>query len=274
MTDERYETGLSIRKEVLGEAHVERSLAAVSDFSRPVQEFVTRACWGDVWSRPGLDRRTRSLLNLVMLTALGRNHELGVHVRGAITNGATEAEIQEAAGGDLLGISRPTVREVLRQLAVEGLVTVVPQRGAVVTALSPDDAADLYEMRASLEALSVRRFVQRPTPEHVAALRAAVEEIERTAASAEPQEQLLAKDRFYEVLFTGSGSAPLQQTVAACRPGCGCCEPRRCPSRDAPRRPRPSCGPSSTPWRRVTGTPRPRPAPVTSRTPPAPHSLG
>jgi 4-carboxymuconolactone decarboxylase len=96
VTDERYEAGLAIRKEVLGEAHVERSLAAVSDFARPVQEFVTRACWGDVWSRPGLDRRTRSLLNLVMLTALGRNHELGVHVRGAITNGATEQEIQEA----------------------------------------------------------------------------------------------------------------------------------------------------------------------------------
>jgi 4-carboxymuconolactone decarboxylase len=96
VTDERYEAGLAIRKEVLGEAHVERSLAAVTDFSRPVQEFVTRACWGDVWSRPGLDRRTRSLLNLVMLTALGRNHELGVHVRGAITNGCTEEEIQEA----------------------------------------------------------------------------------------------------------------------------------------------------------------------------------
>lgn len=94
--DDRYELGLGIRKEVLGEAHVERSLAAVSEFSRPVQEFVTRACWGDVWGRPGLDRRTRSLLNLVMLTALGRNHELGVHVRGAITNGATVEEIQEA----------------------------------------------------------------------------------------------------------------------------------------------------------------------------------
>jgi 4-carboxymuconolactone decarboxylase len=94
--DERYEVGQAIRKDVLGEAHVERALAAVSDFSRPVQEFVTRACWGDVWGRPGLDRRTRSLLNLVMLTALGRNHELGVHVRGAITNGCTEQEIQEA----------------------------------------------------------------------------------------------------------------------------------------------------------------------------------
>jgi DNA-binding GntR family transcriptional regulator len=113
-----------------------------------------------------------------------------------------------------LGVSRATVREVLRQLAAEGLVTVVPQRGAVVTALTPDDAADLYEMRASLEALAVQRFVQRATPEQVVALRDAVAEIERTAGSAEPQDQLHAKDRFYEVLFIGSGSEPLQQTLA------------------------------------------------------------
>jgi DNA-binding GntR family transcriptional regulator len=113
-----------------------------------------------------------------------------------------------------LGVSRATVREVLRQLAAEGLVTVVPQRGAIVTALSPDDAADLYEMRASLEALAVQRFVQRATPAQVADLRAAVEEIERTADGGEPQDQLRAKDLFYEVLFTGSGSEPLQQTLA------------------------------------------------------------
>jgi 4-carboxymuconolactone decarboxylase len=94
-TDARFEDGLAVRKEVLGAAHVERSMANVSEFSRPVQEYVTRACWGDVWSRPGLDRRTRSLLNLVMLTALNRPHELAVHVRGAITNGATVEEIQE-----------------------------------------------------------------------------------------------------------------------------------------------------------------------------------
>lgn len=94
--EDRFERGLAVRKEVVGEAHVERSMAQVSDFSRPVQEWVTRACWGDVWDRPGLDRRTRSLLNLVMLTALGRSHELAVHVRGALTNGVTETEIQEA----------------------------------------------------------------------------------------------------------------------------------------------------------------------------------
>jgi DNA-binding GntR family transcriptional regulator len=113
-----------------------------------------------------------------------------------------------------LGVSRATVREVLRQLAAEGLVTVVPQRGAIVTALSADDAADLYEMRASLEALAVQRFVQRAAPEQVVDLRAAVSEIERTADDGDPQEQLRAKDRFYEVLFRGSGSEPLQQTLA------------------------------------------------------------
>ncbi|GAA4551383.1 GntR family transcriptional regulator [Pseudonocardia xishanensis] len=113
-----------------------------------------------------------------------------------------------------IGVSRATVREVLRQLAAEGLVTVVPQRGAIVTALSADDAADLYEMRASLEALAVQRFVQRATPDQVVALREAVAEIERTAGVAESAEQLAAKDRFYEVLFRGSGSEPLQQTLA------------------------------------------------------------
>jgi len=94
--DGLWEQGLRVRKEVLGADHVERSMAGVSEFSRPVQDFVTRFCWGEVWSRPGLERRTRSLLNVVMLTALNRGHELGVHVRGAITNGCTEEEIQEA----------------------------------------------------------------------------------------------------------------------------------------------------------------------------------
>jgi 4-carboxymuconolactone decarboxylase len=93
--EDGYQRGLRIRREVLGDAHVDRSLAAVSEFSRPIQEYVTASCWGEVWSRPGLDRRTRSLINLAMLTALNRNHELAVHVRGALTNGCTEQEIQE-----------------------------------------------------------------------------------------------------------------------------------------------------------------------------------
>lgn len=90
-----YEAGLDVRREVLGAAHVERSLGQVTEFSRPIQELVTEYCWGAVWGREGLDRRTRSLLNIVTLTALNRMHELGVHVRGAIRNGVTVEEIQE-----------------------------------------------------------------------------------------------------------------------------------------------------------------------------------
>ncbi|HEV7132184.1 MAG TPA: carboxymuconolactone decarboxylase family protein [Gaiellaceae bacterium] len=94
--NENYETGLRVRSQVLGADHVERSLANASEFMRPIQEFVTEYCWGVVWSRPGLGLRERSLLNLGMLTALNRSHELGVHVRGALRNGCTVEEIQEA----------------------------------------------------------------------------------------------------------------------------------------------------------------------------------
>jgi 4-carboxymuconolactone decarboxylase len=96
MTGERFERGLQTRREVLGAEHVDRSLERVTEFSRPVQQLVTEYCWGEIWTRPGLDRKTRSLLNLAMLTALNRMHELAVHVRGAVTNGATDEEIQEA----------------------------------------------------------------------------------------------------------------------------------------------------------------------------------
>ncbi|GAA2643757.1 carboxymuconolactone decarboxylase family protein [Paractinoplanes durhamensis] len=93
--DGRLERGNRVRREVLGDAHVNRSLAQATDFTRVLQEFVTASCWGDVWSRDGIDRRTRSLLNLAMLTALNRPHEFSVHVRGALRNGCTVAEIQE-----------------------------------------------------------------------------------------------------------------------------------------------------------------------------------
>ena len=92
----RFEQGLEVRRAVLGREHVDRSLEQSSEFMRPMQELVTEYCWGAVWTRPGLDRRTRSLLNLGMLTALGKSHELGAHVRGALTNGCSEEEIQEA----------------------------------------------------------------------------------------------------------------------------------------------------------------------------------
>jgi len=94
--DGRYERGLQLRREVLGEDHVARSLENATPFAEPIQQLVTEYCWGEVWSRPGLDRRARSLVNLSMLTALNRNHELGIHVRGALNNGLTREEIQEA----------------------------------------------------------------------------------------------------------------------------------------------------------------------------------
>ena len=92
---DRFEAGMAIRKRVLGEAHVQRSLDNVTEFSRPIQELVTEYCWGAVWTRDGLELRHRSMINLAMLTVLNRGHELGVHVRGAVTNGVTKSEIQE-----------------------------------------------------------------------------------------------------------------------------------------------------------------------------------
>jgi 4-carboxymuconolactone decarboxylase len=95
MNKELFETGLSTRRAVLGDAYVDASIKSADEFSLPLQELVTQYCWGDVWNRPGLDRKTRSLLNLAMLTALNRPHELRLHIRGALNNGATKEEIRE-----------------------------------------------------------------------------------------------------------------------------------------------------------------------------------
>ncbi|MBF4160725.1 carboxymuconolactone decarboxylase family protein [Nocardioides acrostichi] len=95
MNNDLFETGLTNRRAVLGTAYVDASLAAATDFSRDLQEYVTQYCWGDVWDRPGLSFRDRSLVNLGMLTALNRGHEFKVHVRGALNNGVTRDEIKE-----------------------------------------------------------------------------------------------------------------------------------------------------------------------------------
>lgn len=95
MDKNTYESGLAVRKAVLGSEYVEKSLANADDFTRPFQELVTEACWGMIWTRPGLPHKTRSLLNIAMLTALGRTHELKLHIRGALNNGCTKEEIQE-----------------------------------------------------------------------------------------------------------------------------------------------------------------------------------
>jgi len=93
--DSQFDKGLATRKEVMGEDFVVKAFADATDFTRPIQDHITRAAWGDVWQREGLDRKTRSLITVAMLTALGRQHELKGHVRGALNNGASVSEIQE-----------------------------------------------------------------------------------------------------------------------------------------------------------------------------------
>jgi len=93
--DEFYEQGMAVRRAVLGGEHVERAAEAATEFSAPWQEFITRHAWGAVWAREGLDRRTRSVITLTALTALGREHELAMHVRAALRNGLAPEEIAE-----------------------------------------------------------------------------------------------------------------------------------------------------------------------------------
>ncbi len=95
MSRDRFEEGLAVRRAVLGAEYVDKALASADDFNRPLQELVTEYCWGAVWTRPGLDRRSRSLINLAMLTALNRPHEVKLHIRGAINNGLSKEEIAE-----------------------------------------------------------------------------------------------------------------------------------------------------------------------------------
>jgi 4-carboxymuconolactone decarboxylase len=95
MTDDRSAVGRRIRREVLGDAHVDRAEASATPFSEPFQDFITRSAWGDVWARPGLDLRTRSAITLAMLTALRAEGEIAMHVRAAIRNGLVPDEIAE-----------------------------------------------------------------------------------------------------------------------------------------------------------------------------------
>lgn len=122
-TSEGYQAGMAVRRAVLGDEHVDRSLNNADDFDRPMQEFVTEHCWGTVWTRPGLDRRTRSLINIAMLTALRQRNELQLHVRGALNNGCTEDEIREVLLQAMVYCGAPAgldatraVREVLAEI--------------------------------------------------------------------------------------------------------------------------------------------------------------
>lgn len=95
MNPDMYEQGLKIRREVVGDEYVDNAIKNMTDFNRPLQELVTEYCWGEVWGRPDLSRKTRSMINLAMLTALNRSHELKTHIRGALRNGVTKEEIRE-----------------------------------------------------------------------------------------------------------------------------------------------------------------------------------
>jgi len=95
MPSQMFEKGLKIRREVLGSEYVDKALAQADDFNRDFQEYVTEACWGSIWGRPGLTRKQRSLNNLCMLAALNRGQEFEIHFRGALTNGCTLEEIKE-----------------------------------------------------------------------------------------------------------------------------------------------------------------------------------
>ena len=92
---QRYDAGLKTRREVLGADYVDKSIAAQDEFNRPLQELLNTYCWNDVWNRPGLPRKTRSMLNLAMLSALNKPHELRLHLNGALNNGLTKEDIQE-----------------------------------------------------------------------------------------------------------------------------------------------------------------------------------
>lgn len=128
MTDDRLAKGLAIRREVLGAEYVSRSMEQADDFSRPMQELSSTYCWGDIWSREGLSRRDRSLLNIGMISALNRPHELKLHVKAALRNGLTREEIREAllqvavycgipAGMDSTRIAREAITEYDAELA-------------------------------------------------------------------------------------------------------------------------------------------------------------
>lgn len=115
--DEQYQRGLSTRREVMGDAFVDKALAGTTAFTQPIQDHISRAAWGDVWQRDGLDRKTRSLITVAMLTALGKQHELKGHLRGALNNGATVEELQEVLLHAAIYCGIPTSVEAFRTAA-------------------------------------------------------------------------------------------------------------------------------------------------------------
>ena len=114
MNDQQFDEGLAKRKQVMGDAYVDQAMEQADDFSRPLQEFVTRNAWGTVWCRDGLEMKTRSLVTIAMLAALGRSQELKGHVRGALNNGASVDEIREVLMHSAVYCGMPAAIEAFR----------------------------------------------------------------------------------------------------------------------------------------------------------------
>ena len=112
-----YDKGLATRRRVMGDEFVDRALGGMTPFTAPIQQYITRNAWGDVWQRPGLDLKTRSLITVAMLTALGKQHELKGHVRGALNNGVTPEELQEVLLHASIYCGEPTAVEAFRSAA-------------------------------------------------------------------------------------------------------------------------------------------------------------
>jgi 4-carboxymuconolactone decarboxylase len=117
MTDKDHGKGLAMRRQVMGDDYVDRALGNATEFTAPIQHYITRNAWGDTWQRPGLDLKTRSLVTVAMLTALGRQQELKGHVRGALNNGATKEEIQEVLLHASIYCGLPAAVEAFRSAA-------------------------------------------------------------------------------------------------------------------------------------------------------------
>jgi 4-carboxymuconolactone decarboxylase len=132
--EERHEQGMTVRRGVLGDAHVDRAVANTTDLTAPFQDFITRYAWGEVWARPGLDRRTRSIIPLAALTSLRAENEIAMHVRAAITNGLTPQEIGEVLLHTAVYAGLPAANSALaiaqRTLAELGLPEAQPREEA------------------------------------------------------------------------------------------------------------------------------------------------
>ena len=112
---ERYERGMSVRREVLGDAHVDRSLTQLSDFNREFQDLISRYAWGEIWTRPGLERRTRTLITVALLVALNRPVEFRMYVRAAIQNGVPRDEIKEVLLHTAIYCGLPAANSAFRE---------------------------------------------------------------------------------------------------------------------------------------------------------------